>query len=170
MLRIDRQSTSGRRREPGANPGVGVNQTLQNRRRVDAQILYARLHYGARVFEIDFEDLVHARKNHRDSAFARDGAAQSPVSAPRPTRGRWNLRAMRRCRRRALWCGQTPPCRDAAYRRRRHTRTAPGLRRGRATLVYPTTRPIALESQMGPVHVLSFGYGFSTKYADQDPS
>src|SRR6185312_15092437 len=36
----------------------------------DVEIHYAGLHYGAFVFEVDFENFVHAREDQQDAAFA----------------------------------------------------------------------------------------------------
>ena len=52
-------------------------------RQGDVQVDHPGLHHGALVFQIDFEDPVHASESDEDSALERDGAAgESGSGAP----------------------------------------------------------------------------------------
>ena len=56
--------------------GVGrVEIAAALHRQGDVQVDHAGLHHGALVFQIDFEDPVHAREGDHDAALAGDGAA-----------------------------------------------------------------------------------------------
>ncbi len=67
----------GREMQPGVRDGGA-----------QIRIHDARLNHGALIFDVNFQDAIHARKNDEDAAFARESAPpERPVPAPRPTSG-----------------------------------------------------------------------------------